>query len=133
MAMSMTNDPLVLFAAIILSALSLVVRYYRASGVERQQLKWFALAGGEEEGLLDPAGIHALQDLLGTLLTGEVRVAIKEPVDVVEDLHTAAPFAILAHSTPFRRWLAVGLLPPPPEEQATAAARVGERHARTLP
>lgn len=34
----------VIFAAIILSALSLVVRYRRASGTERQQLKWFALA-----------------------------------------------------------------------------------------
>jgi hypothetical protein len=35
---------LVVFSAIILSAFSLVVRYHRASGVERQQLKWFALA-----------------------------------------------------------------------------------------
>jgi hypothetical protein len=33
-----------IFATIVLSALSLVVRYRRASGVERQQLKWFALA-----------------------------------------------------------------------------------------
>jgi hypothetical protein len=37
---------LTLFAAIVLSALSLVVRYRRTSGVERQQLKWFALAAG---------------------------------------------------------------------------------------
>ncbi len=37
---------LALFAAIVLSALSLVVRYRRTSGVERQQLKWFALAAG---------------------------------------------------------------------------------------
>jgi hypothetical protein len=35
---------LVLFAAIVFSALSLVIRYRRASGLERQQLKWFALA-----------------------------------------------------------------------------------------
>jgi len=33
-----------IFATVVLSALSLVVRYRRASGVERQQLKWFALA-----------------------------------------------------------------------------------------
>jgi hypothetical protein len=33
-----------IFAAIVISALSLVVRFRRASGVERQQLKWFALA-----------------------------------------------------------------------------------------
>ncbi len=35
---------LAIFATIVLSALSLVARYRRASGVERQQLKWFALA-----------------------------------------------------------------------------------------
>ena len=35
---------IVLFSAIILSALSLVARYRRASGVERRQLKWFAMA-----------------------------------------------------------------------------------------
>ena len=34
----------VIFASIVLSAISLVFRYRRASGVERQQLKWFALA-----------------------------------------------------------------------------------------
>ena len=34
----------VIFTAILLSALSIVVRYRRASGAERQQLKWFALA-----------------------------------------------------------------------------------------
>ena len=34
----------VIFASIFLSALSIVVRYCRASGAERQQLKWFALA-----------------------------------------------------------------------------------------
>jgi hypothetical protein len=34
----------ILFVAIVLSALSLVFRYRRAGGVERQQLKWFALA-----------------------------------------------------------------------------------------
>jgi MFS family permease len=33
-----------IFIIILLSALSLVVRYHRASGVERQQLKWVALA-----------------------------------------------------------------------------------------
>ena len=35
---------LVIFVAVTLSALSLVVRYHRASGVEHQQLKWIALA-----------------------------------------------------------------------------------------
>ncbi len=37
---------LALFASIVLSALSLVVRYRKTSGMERQQLKWFALAAG---------------------------------------------------------------------------------------
>ena len=39
-------DPgvLVLFVAIVLSALSLVFRYRRASGIQRQQIKWFAYA-----------------------------------------------------------------------------------------
>ena len=36
----------VIFTAILLSALSIVVRYHRAVGAERQQLKWFALAAG---------------------------------------------------------------------------------------
>jgi len=35
----------VLFIAIVLSALSLVFRYRRAGGIERQQIKWFAYAG----------------------------------------------------------------------------------------
>jgi hypothetical protein len=35
---------MVTFAAIVLSALSLVIRYRRAAGVQRQQLKWFAYA-----------------------------------------------------------------------------------------
>jgi hypothetical protein len=34
----------VIFVAIVLSALSLVFRYRRATGVQRQQLKWFAYA-----------------------------------------------------------------------------------------
>ncbi|HKH10334.1 MAG TPA: hypothetical protein VKA73_04235 [Rubrobacter sp.] len=34
----------VIFATIALSALSILVRFHRASGAERQQLKWFALA-----------------------------------------------------------------------------------------
>jgi len=36
----------VIFIAILLSALSIIFRYRRADGAERQQLKWFALAAG---------------------------------------------------------------------------------------
>ncbi len=43
---------LVIFLATILSALSLVFRYRRASGVERQQIKWFAYAAVVFGGLI---------------------------------------------------------------------------------
>jgi hypothetical protein len=56
---------MVLFVSIILSALSLVVRYHRSSGVERQQLKWIALAAVLFGGL-----IVADQLSLDTLLGG---------------------------------------------------------------
>jgi len=62
---------MVLFAAVILSALSLVVRYRRASGVERQQLKWFALAAVLIGGLIvaDQLGLDTLLgDALWNLL-----------------------------------------------------------------
>ena len=49
---------LIVFAAIILSAISLVFRFRRAAGVERQQLKWFALAAVFLGGMIVP-------DLLG--------------------------------------------------------------------
>jgi hypothetical protein len=49
---------MILFSSIILSAFSLVVRFHRASGVERQQLKWFALVAVLFGG-------HIVADLLG--------------------------------------------------------------------
>jgi hypothetical protein len=58
---------LIVFAAIILSAFSLVVRYHRASGVERQQLKWFALAAALG-GALIVADQLELDRLLGDAL-----------------------------------------------------------------
>jgi hypothetical protein len=56
-----------IFAAIILSVLSLVVRYHRASGVERQQLKWFALAAVLIGGLI-VGDLLSLDLLLGAAL-----------------------------------------------------------------
>ena len=53
---------LVLFAAIVLSALSLVFRYRRASGIQRQQIKWFAYAAALNGSLIavDMLGISDL-------------------------------------------------------------------------
>ena len=70
-----------LFAGIGLSALSLVVRYRRTGGVERQQLKWFALAAvlvassfvGQ---LLGEALWNLLDAATGTALYVAVGVAI---------------------------------------------------------
>jgi hypothetical protein len=53
----------VIFAAFVPSALSLVVRYRRASGLERQQLKWFALAAVLAGAFL--VGSFVIEGLLG--------------------------------------------------------------------
>src|SRR5215203_491846 len=53
----------VIFAAFALSALSLVVRYRRASGLERQQLKWFASAAVLAGAVL--VGSFVIEGLLG--------------------------------------------------------------------
>jgi signal transduction histidine kinase len=74
---------IVLFSAIVLSALSLVVRYRRASGVERQQLKWLALAAvlggayviGQLLGLDRLLG-EALRNLLETATNTAIYVAV---------------------------------------------------------
>ena len=60
---------IVLFSSIILSALSLVVRYHWASGVERQQLKWVALAGVFVVGLIVADQLRLDRLLGGTLWT----------------------------------------------------------------
>jgi hypothetical protein len=67
--MSAVIDPgvLVLFVAIVLSALSLVFRYHRASGIQRQQIKWFAYAAALN-GFLITIDIFDLSQLLGNAL-----------------------------------------------------------------
>ncbi len=70
----------VVFAAIVVSALSLMLRYRRAAGVERQQLKWIAYAAalvgvwivGD---VLFPFGF-ALLNLLGTVAFSGLYVAV---------------------------------------------------------
>jgi hypothetical protein len=66
-----------LFAAIGISAFSLVVRYRRASGVERQQLKWLALAAVLAASFLvgQPLG-EALWNLLDAATTTALYVAV---------------------------------------------------------
>src|SRR5919199_1436622 len=67
--MSTVIDPgiLVLFVAIVLSALSLVFRYHRASGIQRQQIKWFTYAAALN-GFLITIDILDLSQLLGSAL-----------------------------------------------------------------
>ncbi len=59
----------VLFATVVLSALSLMVRYRRARGVERQQLKWFALAAVLVGAVLVADTLLDLDKLLGNVLS----------------------------------------------------------------
>ncbi len=56
-----------ILVAVVPSALSLVFRYRRAVGVERQQLKWFAFAAALM-GALIAADLLGLDDLLGDAL-----------------------------------------------------------------
>ena len=79
-----------IFATVVLSALSLVVRYRQASGVERQQLKWFALAAVLVVSNL--VGILlGLDRLLGSALSNVLEAAANT------GLYVAVGFAILKH------------------------------------
>jgi hypothetical protein len=81
---------MVIIAASILSALSLVVRYWGAGGVERQQLKWFALAAA-----LVVAG--PIADLLGLgRLLGNSLWILLDSVSLA-GLYVAVGIAILRH------------------------------------
>lgn len=80
----------VIFATVVMSAISLVIRYRGARGMERQQLKWFALAAvlaafvfvGEAAGLE-----RVLNETLSNLLNVVANVC----------LYTAVGIAILKH------------------------------------
>ena len=79
-----------LFSSIILSAFSLVVRYHRASGVERQQLKRFALAAVLFGG-------HIVADLLRFIeLLGDDAVELLD-VATSAGLYVAVGIAILRY------------------------------------
>lgn len=76
---------LVIIVAIVPSALSLVFRYRRASGVERQQIKWFAFAAVLFGSLipLDLLGLdEPLGDVLWNLLNNTTTVGIYAAVGV---------------------------------------------------
>src|SRR5215217_375352 len=81
---------LIVFSSVILSALSLVVRYHRACGVERQQLKWFALAAVLIGGLI-VADQLSLDTLLGDALWNLLDVA------TFASLYVAVGIAILRY------------------------------------
>ena len=80
----------VIFASIFLSALSIVVRYRRASGAERQQLKWFALAA-------IPIGVFSVGQLLW--LAWLLPTALSNLLDAVSItvLYVAVGIAILRY------------------------------------
>jgi hypothetical protein len=80
----------VIFASIFLSALSIVVRYRRASGAERQQLKWFALAAV-------PIGVVSVGQLLW--LAWLLPTALSNLLDAVSItfLYVAVGIAILRY------------------------------------
>jgi len=59
----------VLFATVVLSALSLMVRFRRARGVERQQLKWFALVAVLVGASLVADTLLDLDKLLGSVMS----------------------------------------------------------------
>jgi hypothetical protein len=71
---------LALFGAVILSALSLVFRYRRAAGVERQQIKWFAYAAALVGGYTVLS--FFLPDLLNALLGNAVALGLYGAVGV---------------------------------------------------
>jgi hypothetical protein len=81
---------MVIFAAFILSALSLVIRYHRASGVERQQLKWFALAAVVGGGLI-VADVLSVDLLLGAAMWNLLNTA------TFAGFYLAVGIAILRH------------------------------------
>jgi hypothetical protein len=60
----------VIFATIVLSALSLLVRYRRASGVERQQLKWVAFAAVLAASILMAQQLFWLAALMNVYVLG---------------------------------------------------------------
>ena len=93
----------VIFSVMALSALSLLVRYRRASGVERQQLKWFALAAvlaGSflvSQQLIWLAGLLIAYLLGGDLLTLNRSLENLLEVAVNVCLYTAVGIAILRY------------------------------------
>ena len=70
----------VLFGSIALSALSLVLRYRRAAGVERQQIKWFAYAAVLFCGFLILT--YFLPDLLNSLLGSAALLGLHASVGI---------------------------------------------------
>jgi hypothetical protein len=69
-----------LFAASILSALSLVVRFRRAAGVERQQIKWFVYAAALFGGYL--VSIFFISGMLNSLFSTAASLALYAAVGV---------------------------------------------------
>jgi hypothetical protein len=93
----------VTFGAIVVSALSLAVRYHRARGVERQQLKWVAFAAVIVASILVVQQLTWLGALLKAFLLGGKPTApgrsLENLFEVVSNvcLYTSVGIAILRH------------------------------------
>jgi hypothetical protein len=78
----------IIFATIALSALSLLVRYRRASGVERQQLKWVAFAAVLAASTLMSQQLLWLAGLLNVYLLGGELPTSNPSLDNLRDAAT---------------------------------------------
>ncbi len=87
----------VIFGAIVLSALSLVLRYRRAAGVERQQIKWFAYAAVFFCGFVLLTSF--LPDLLNSLLGSAALLGLSASVGVAILKHRLYDIDLLINRT----------------------------------
>jgi hypothetical protein len=96
-AISALIDPAitVIFVAIIISGVSLVLRYHRASGIQRQQIKWFAYAAALN-GFLVAIDTLGFTDLLFRYPFGDALWSVLGTVAFVS-LNAAVAIAILRY------------------------------------
>jgi hypothetical protein len=132
----------VTFSVFVLAAFSLVARYRRASGIERQQLKWFALAAvvavvfliGEQLGLSRFLGgmlWNLLNVITNAALYAAVGIAIFRyrlyDIDIIINRTLVYGSLTLILALVVLRWRGDGPGPLPDADRATEAAAVRRR------